>query len=624
MAEHNQFELLRTRRFLPFFLTQFAGAFNDNLFKNAVVVFVVFRAKETALDSDLLVNIIAGLFILPFLLLSGTSGQIADKVEKARIIRWVKTAEIAIMLLGAVAFHFSHIPTLIFCIFLMGCHSTFFGPVKYSILPQALLPQELIGGNGLIELGTFLAILLGNIAGTVVITYGVHVAGGAAVACALLGWGFAQWVPASPPTAPGLKLDWNILPVTVATVRLSMRIRSVWLSILGLSWFWALGMAYLTQLPNYTGKNLGGTEQVFTVLLATFSIGIGVGSALCEKLSGRQVEIGLVPFGSLGLCIFGIDLWFAVPGDWQGELRGAADFLADPRSWRVMFDLALIGIFGGFYCVPLYALIQTRTEPEYRSRAIASNNIVNAVFMVGSAGFAVLMLKVLKLNIPQFFLVMALLNIAVAIYIYTLVPEFLMRFLIWLLISTIYRVRAKGLEHVPEEGPAVVVCNHVSYVDALIIGGTCRRPIRFVMDHQIFKIPLLNFVFRTAGAIPIAPQREKPETYEAAFRKVAAYLKDGEVVGIFPEGRLTRDGEINPFRPGINRILKESPVPVVPMALGNLWGSLFTWSGGRAFLKRPRKFWALIDLAIAPRLQPAEATPERLQTIVAELRGDRR
>jgi len=331
-----------------------------------------------------------------------------------------------------------------------------------------------------------------------------------------------------------------------------------------------------------------------------------------------------VPFGSLGLCLFGIDLWFAVPGAWSGELRGAAAFLSDAASWRVIADLALLGVFGGFYCVPLYALIQSRTEPEYCSRVIAANNIVNAAFMVGSALFAIVMLQLAGLSIPQFFLVMALLNIAVALYIYTLVPEFLMRFLVWLLISTIYRVRAQGLEHLPAEGPALVVCNHVSYVDALVIGGTCRRPIRFVMDHQIFRIPVLNFVFRTAGAVPIAPQRENAETYEAAFRKVAEYLKAGEVVGIFPEGRLTRDGEMGPFRPGITRILGETPVVVVPMALRNLWGSLFSWSGGRAFLKRPRKFWALIDLAVGPRLQPAEATPDRLQSIVAELRGDRR
>jgi 1-acyl-sn-glycerol-3-phosphate acyltransferase len=623
MAEHNQFDLLKTRRFLPFFLTQFAGAFNDNLFKNAVVVFIVFRATANA---DLLVNIIAALFILPFFLFSATAGQLAEKFDKARVMRWVKSAEIGIMLLGAIAFHFGHVPTLIFCIFLMGCHSTFFGPVKYSYMPQALRREELIGGNGLIESGTFLAILLGTIAGGVAISLdaGPYVAGVASIAVAAIGWATSQYVPVSPPTAPGLQLSWNIWRETVATVRIGMRARPVWLSLLGISWFWALGAAYLTQLPNYTKTNLGGTEQVFTVLMATFSVGIGVGSALCEKLSGRQIEIGLVPFGSLGLCVFGIDLWFAVPGAWSGELRGAGAFLADWQSWRVIVDLALLGIFGGFYCVPLYALIQSRTEPEYCSRVIAANNIVNAAFMVGSAAFAVLMLQVLGLSIPQFFLVMALLNIAVALYIYSLVPEFLMRFLIWLLISTIYRVRAKGLEQLPPEGPALVVCNHVSYVDALIIGGTCRRPIRFVMDHQIFRIPVLNFVFKTAGAVPIAPQRENAQVYEAAFRKVAEYLKAGEVVGIFPEGRLTRDGEINPFRPGVTRILAETPVSVVPMALGNLWGSLFSWSGGRAFLKRPSKFWALIDLVVGRPVPPTEATPDKLQAIVTELRGSKR
>src|SRR3990167_1324836 len=317
---------------------------------------------------------------------------------------------------------------------------------------------------------------------------------------------------------------------------------------------------------------------------------------LCERLSGHKVEIGLVPFGSMGLTLFGILLWWHSggfppgPHDWLGVL-------AQGQAWWVLADILGIGLFGGFYIVPLYALIQSRTEEHERARVIAANNILNALFMVISALVSIAMLSLAKLSIPQLFLVVSLMNIAVNTYIFKIVPEFSMRFLVWLLGHSMYRVEHRDLELIPDEGPAVLVCNHVSFVDALLIGGAVRRPIRFVMYYKIYNLPVLNFIFRTAGTIPIAGRNEDIQIYEQAFARIAQYLKDGELVCIFPEGKLTADGEMNEFRGGVTRILEETPVPVIPMALQGLWGSFFSRDPDKGVFRR---LWSRVTLVAGP------------------------
>jgi MFS family permease len=519
MSEQSQFGLLRERRFLPFFCTQFLGAFNDNVYKNALVILLAFHAASlTAINPGTLVNLCAGLFILPFFLFSATAGQIADKYDKASIIRYVKLLEIAIMFAGAAGFFFQNVALLMAVLFLMGLHSTIFGPVKYSILPQHLRPTEIVGGNGLVEMGTFLAILLGTILGGLLVAqaqFALYVSA-TVVSIAVLGYLASRAIPAAPPAAPDLKINWNPLTESWANLQFTRRNRTVFLSVLGVSWFWFYGATLLTQLPNYCKEVLGGNEQVATVMLAVFSVGVGSGSLLCERLSGHKVEIGLVPFGSIGLSVFALDLFFASPVGGGAALIGAAEFLARAGSARILFDLVMIGVFGGFYIVPLYALIQTRSERSHQSRIIAGNNILNALFMVASAALSALLLYA-GYTIPQIFLAIGLLNALVAVYIYTLVPEFLMRFLIWLLMHTVYRLEKRGLENIPDEGAALIVCNHVSFVDALIIVAASRRPIRFVMDHQIFRMPVLSFIFRTGRMIPIAPRKENPLLLERAY-----------------------------------------------------------------------------------------------------------
>lgn len=632
----SQFALLTQRRFAPFFWTQFFGAFNDNLFKTALLVMLTFDALSWTTVAPATLNIvIPALFILPYVLLSATAGQIADKFEKSALARAVKWLELAIMGVAAVGW-FSHtLWLLVAAVIGMGIHSTLFGPVKYAYLPQNLQADELVGGNGVIEMGTFVGILLGEIGGALLVSLqpnGIAIVAGATLAVAVFGLVASYRIPLSPAPAPALAISRNPLAESLRNLAFSRRNRTVFLSILGNSWFWFYGALMLSQFPVYAKDYLHGDHGVFVLLLTVFSLGIGSGSLLCEKLSGRKVEIGLVPFGAIGLSVFGIDLYFASLG-YHAGVGGAAGaagavvhdvgaLLQQGGVLRILADIMLIGVFGGLFIVPLFALIQTRCDPAHVSRTIAGMNIMNALFMVASALLAMVLLK-LGASIPQMFLVTALLNALVALYIFSLVPEFLMRFLAWLLIHTIHRVELVGAERIPAEGAAVLVCNHVSYVDALVIVAASPRPIRFVMDHQIFKTPLVGWIFRTAKAIPIAPAKEDPWLMEKAYIDIAQALHEGELVCIFPEGKLTRDGELNQFRGGIAKIVERSKVPVIPMALRGLWGSVFTRDPEQLFdrvlARGPR---SRLALAVGAPVSPAEATPHHLQERVLALRGD--
>jgi 1-acyl-sn-glycerol-3-phosphate acyltransferase len=625
LASASQFSLLRERRFAPLFWTQFLGAANDNLFKFAFTLLATYHAADWGgVDASTAGFAIGAIFIAPFVLLSATSGQIADKFERSRLIRFVKDFEIAVMAIAAVGFA-ARVPALLYlAVFLMGVHSTLFGPVKYAYLPQHLKDTELTGGNGMVEMGTFVAILLGTMASGFLVKSEAGAAGVAAacLAVAVLGRIASGFVPPSPAPDPGLRINWNPFTETWNNLRIAARDTAVFHSLLGISWLWFVGSIFLTSFTPFTREVLNGDENVVTVLLAVFSTGIGLGALACERLSGRKVEIGLVPFGSIGMTFFAVDLWLACRGLAPGTMRGTATLLREWETIRIMADLFLVSLFAGFYSVPLYALIQSRGEPAHRARIIAANNILNAVFMIVASLAAMALLRA-GLTLPQLFLVVGLMNAAVAAYIYLLVPEFLMRFLCWLLVHSAYRLRKEGIEHIPEEGAAVVACNHVSFVDALVILAASPRPIRFVMDHRIFRIPVLSFVFRTGKAIPIAPAKEDPALLERAYDEVAAALAQGELVGIFPEGRITEDGEIGMFRTGVTRIVERTPVPVVPMALKGLYGGFFSRHAGAA-MTRPfrRGVFSKIALEVAPPLAPAQATPEVLKARIQAMRGD--
>jgi 1-acyl-sn-glycerol-3-phosphate acyltransferase len=622
LSDHSQFRLFTQRRFLPFFGAQALGAFNDNVYKNVLVILAAYHASTyTAMPPSLLSNVAAGLFILPFVLFSGIAGQLADRYDKALVLRVVKAFEILIMIVAGAGFATQSIEILLAALFMMGVHSTFFGPAKYGLLPEVLADRELVGGNALIEMGTFLAILLGTLAAGVLAAHGhLGLIATTLIVIAVAGFFLSLAIPKLKPAAPTLRIDWSPWTSTLDNIRAARESRVVFLSILGISWFWFYGAIVLAQLPLYAKDELGGGEQVVTLMLVMFSAGVGLGSLLCERLSGHQVEIGLVPFGSIGLTAFAVDLYFATPHDPFGAALNASAFIHQSGAWRILMDLGLIGVFGGLFIVPLYALVQQRSRREVMSRVIGANSILNALFMVAAAALAAAALQ-LGMTIPQVLLLTGILNAIVAIYIYGLVPEFLLRFLAWILVHFIYRLEKRGIENIPETGPALLICNHVGFADAIVISAACPRPIRFIMESSIFKIPVLKTIFRGMKAIPVAPAKEDPAVYERAFQIVAAELRDDNLVCIFPEGRLTADGELREFRPGMMRILNETQVPVIPMALTGLWDSMFSRKYPTIWQRWPRRFWPKIGLIVGKPVAPEKADVHSLRERVAELRG---
>jgi 1-acyl-sn-glycerol-3-phosphate acyltransferase len=622
-----QLELLGTRRFGGLFATQFLGAFNDNLLKNALVILIAYRSMSVlGLSPETLVALAGGLFILPFFLFSATAGQLADRFAKFQLIRAVKAAEIAIMTVAAFGFREPSLGLLLLALFLMGTHSSIFGPVKYSILPQLLGPDELVAGNALVETGTFLAILLGTIGGGAAVAAGdagLAALGFVMIFVAALGLGASFLIPRVPAQDPTLRVELSPIAPMRECFRLTVKTRPVLLSVLGVSWFWFFGSVIVSVLPTYTRDVLFADEGVVTFFLTLFCVGIGVGSLLCERLSGRKLELGLVPLGTIGMTWFAFDLFLAgAPGQTITDvgLHGLGAFLTAPGGTRIAIDLTLLALFSGFFIVPLTTLIQERADPRERSRVIAGSNILGGLFMV-LASFVLVGLRAAHLTIPQIFLVLAAMNGAVAFYIYKLIPEFWLRFVAWIIASAMYRLRVVHRERLPLEGPAVLVANHVSFVDWLIVSSACPRPVRFVLHHGFAKIPLLGWFFRDAKVIPIASGYESAETMRAAFDRIARDLEDGELVCIFPEGKITKTGELDTFRKGIEKIVARTPVPVIPMALCGLWGSFFSRKGGAAMRRPFRRFWSRIELVVGEPIEPQDVKADDLAQRVAELGG---
>ncbi len=709
--------LVTDRRFGPMFWTQFSGAFNDNFFKNALVILVVYKVAGAlpadapvvfGMGKDAFAPLASAVFILPFFIFSALGGQLADKYEKSQLIRGIKVAEIGIMVLGGFALSIASVELLVLVLFLMGTQSAFFGPVKYGILPQLLDRENLVGGNALVETATYLAILGGTIAGGVLVNVesssgqpiGVWIVAGGVVLVALLGRFFAGRIVKAPATTPDLKVQLDPVRPTWDIIQITRAKRPVWLSILGITWFWGFGACFLSLFPGYTKDVLGGNEHIATLFLAVFSVGIGLGSMACERFSKHRLELGLVPLGSIGLSAFTLLLvligqpWeVKSPSDslpvldldigvvnveeatlepWDGSetvsltapqvasitalaksenpvpvdalqvtpdelsallgtgvvtnaegsqlqlrLMGIVEFITRPFGILILLGLVGIAASGGLYIVPLYTMIQQRSDDSERSRVIAGNNIINSAFMV-LANVALIGMMEAGLTIPQVFLILAIFNILVAVYVYTIVPEFLLRMAAWLLSNLMYKVELKGIENLPRETRAVVVANHVSFVDWLVVMGAIQRPIRFVMYHGFNKGPL-GWLAKHAKVIPIAGRKENPEVFERAFDQISEELQGDWVVGIFPEGRITATGEINAFKSGIEHIIKRDPAPVVPMAINGLWGSMFSRKEKEVAKRRPRGWFTTITLTLGEPVPAEEVTAEVLQERVTAL-----
>ena len=615
--------LFKQRRFLPYFITQFLGAFNDNVFKNALIIIFTYHLVSESSGSSILVNIAALVFILPFFLFSSFAGQLADKYEKSGLIRKIKWFEVVIMLIGCLGLYLQSMSVLLVVLFLMGVQSAFFGPIKHSILPQHLERSELLGGNALVESGTFLAILLGTILGGILAAQPQYVTSVsiAIVFFAVMGRTAAQWIPPAKPAQPDLVIDRNPINSTKSIFSELLGNHSNFLTALGIAWFWFFGASFLTQFPAFSRDLLNGDAYVATLLLAMFSIGIGLGSFLCSKWSNNRVEIGIVPFGAIGMTVFALMIGFAdVPA--SEETRSAMGMLSSWGTLKVLLALLGLATCGGLFIVPLYSHLQVNTPDEYRSRNIAASNIMDALFLILSAVFAIFCFSI-GVSIQNLFVIVALMNIAIALFIFLRAPEFILRMGAWLLVHSLYRIGKQDLKNIPREGPALLICNHISFVDPVILGAIVDRPVRFVMYHKIYELPIAHHLFKQAKAIPIASAKADPDLLNKAYDDIADTLENGELVCIFPEGGLTPDGDIKAFKRGTEKILARTPVPVVPMALQGLWGTWFSRAGGHAMKGWPRNWLKKITLITGEMIQPEDAKLEYLQQRVEELRNNK-
>lgn len=610
--------LMTSKRFWPIFWTQFSGAMNDNVFKNALIILIAYKATSImGLKPEQMVALCGGLFILPFFLFSSLAGELTDKYPMHQIVRGTKILEFCIMIFGAVGFSYEVLPVLLISLFLLGVQATLFGPVKYSILPELITEEELVKGNALVEMGTFLAILLGTILGGLLVNSanGIYLISYTTVMIGFIGLVFSFQVRQISAVAPDRKINLNIIKSTFEIISIARKNQGVFMSILGISWFWFFGASLLSLFPVYVKLSLDGNENVVTLLLAIFSVGVAIGSIICEKLSHERLELGLVPFGSIGLSLFVLDLYFAGSLPEVEGSRAVRELLLTPGVLRILFDLGALSVMSGFFIVPLYTFVQTRSLREDRARVIAANNILNALFMVASAGFLVFLYWI-GFKVTDIFFALFLLNSLVALYIYTVIPEFLLRFICVIMTRMIYRLNVIGHVHIPQEGPAILISNHVSFLDWLVIASSIKRPVRFVMHYSFTKIPFIGFLLKGAKVIPIAGIKEDPKIMEEAFIKIQQTLLEGELVCLFPEGQITKNGELNSFRPGIERILASSKVPVIPMTIGGLWGSFFSRKYGKAatnLMAIPRTIWSIITIEIDPAMIGSEVNAKSLE-----------
>ncbi len=583
--DQNQWHLLTTKRFLPLFLTQFLGALNDNAFKNALVILITYSAMDSAgLSPQIMVTLAAGIFILPFFLFSATAGQIADKWDKAKLIRIIKFIEIPLMSGAALGFFLGNATFLLCILFLMGAQSAFFGPLKYGILPDHLHEHELIGGNALIEAGTFLSILSGTMLGGLLILAdnGTAVISILVIITALAGWLFSLFIPPAKLASPEIKVGYNLLYETDAILQHIRQNTILFRSILGISWFWLFGATFLSQLPVFAKEVIGGNEQIVTLFLVVFSIGIGIGSLFCNKLLKSEIAATYTPLSILSMTIFTIDLFFAsknILPSGEGELIGAVAFLNSLAHWHILLDLLAISICGGIYVVPLYAIVQHYSETSHLSRVIAGNNIMNALFMTVSALGIGLMLAG-DFTVTEVFLTIAILNGLVAIYIASLLPQALVRSILQGIFHTFYRLEVKGLENYQKAGKkTIIIANHLSFLDAILLSIGIPEPLCFAINTHIARRWWIRPFLFLADTVTIDPAN--PMSTRLLINKV----KSGQRVVIFPEGRLTLTGSLMKVYEGPAIIADKSGALLLPIRISGAQYTPFSRLKGKVRIR---------------------------------------
>jgi 1-acyl-sn-glycerol-3-phosphate acyltransferase len=598
------------RRFRGLFWAQTLGALADNIFKNALVILVLYRGWSFSGVSPETFAVLAGaIFIMPFLFFSAPGGQLADRMDKADLVRKLKSVELLVSLVALIGLLSHSVGVLLFALFGYAAQSAYFGPVKYAILPQILEPDELLSGNALVETATSMAILIGTMGGGILAARSPLEVGVVLIVLSALGRWAAASVPAAPPLGEVTKVSY--LSSQGQCLKLTWQTWPMLFTILGISWFWLFGAAFVSLIPLYSKNLLGGSEHVTTYLLAAFSVGIGVGSQACEKLSKGRLELGWVPIGSLGMTMFAMDFSFRSPP--KGDNLSGLEFLNQSGTGHLLFDLTGMAISAGIFIVPLYTFMQKRSQAESRSRLIAGSNIWNAVFMVASQ--VILAACIARgLSLTQLFFWLSIANFLVSIAAYRKLPEFTLRLVVVLITKISYKLRVRHAERIPAEGACLLVANHVTLVDWLFLASGTDRPARFVMLHTYYNMPILHYLFRDGGAIPIGSAKTHPELVASAFEQIHRALDNDEMVIMFPEGKLTTTGEVDTFRKGVETVLERNPVPVLPIGLKGLWGTRFSQSPNRKWHFRPP-----VEMVVGELLPPEGLTADGLRDVVLDL-----
>lgn len=574
-------DILASKRFLPLFITQFLGAFNDNLLKNALLILVTYRlAAQDGAYAAQLVNIAAGVFVLPLFLFAPLSGQLADKFDRARIARLVKLAEIALAMCASAGLYLESVPLLLATLFGYGTHSSFFGPVKYAILPQHLREDELLAGNAYVDASTFLAILIGTIAGGKIILLdgGVTIVSCLLVGVAFFGYLASRHIPSAPAPEPDMKISYNLPRGIMQLVRETRKQRDVFLCILGISWFWLVGAVFLAQFSPFAKDVLHANENVVIMFLTMFAVGIAVGSVLCSKLMKGQIHAKYVPLAAIGMSIFAVRLYITTGQTTTAEgaeLMSILDFIQQPVGWRVLVDLFALAVCGGFYSVPLYTMLLARAEKQHGARAVACNNLMNAFFMVGAAIVAVIMLK-LGLTIPEIFLGLGILNAFVALYICKLLPFSL----IGLVLKALYRVEVRGVENFAKAGDRIlVVANHTSLLDAPLLAAFLPGNVSFAINTFMAKRWWLKPFLSLVDTFPLDP------TNPMAAKTLIDRIKANNNCMIFPEGRITVTGSLMKIYEGPGMIADKSGAMVLPVRIDGAQYSPFSYLKGKVRIR---------------------------------------
>jgi acyl-[acyl-carrier-protein]-phospholipid O-acyltransferase/long-chain-fatty-acid--[acyl-carrier-protein] ligase len=598
MAPGSYTEILKNRGFFLFFCTQFLGAFNDNFYK-IIVTLVALDIPDAAGGGKHYIPLIGGLFILPFLLFSGYAGHLADVYSKRSVLVAVKYFEICAMGLGLIAFMIDRIEPMLAVVFLMGLHSTIFSPAKYGILPELLPETELSRGNGLLEMSTFMAIILGYaVGGTIYETWNHRLdwIGIVLVAIAVLGMLTSLGITRVPPSGAAKRFVPNPAAEIWQGTRILYRDRTLWLTVMGISYFWFLGAFLQMALPLYGKEILQLGETRITLLWTFAALGIGAGSLMAGKLSGDKIELGLVPLGATGMGIFSLALYLTTPS------FGESGFL-----------LLCMGFFAGFFAVPLNALLQQRADREAKGQLIATNNVFNTLGVLAAALLLWIMVTPLGLGSDLHILILGILTLVMTVYVLRLLPDVSVRFVLWLLTHSLYRIRVAGAQHIPRQGAALLVSNHVSFVDAFLIGASLPRMVRFMLLREYYDIRYLNWLFRLMKVIPVVPTTRRGIV--ESLRRARAELEGGEVVCIFAEGALSRIGHLLPFKRGFEKIVEGSTIPIVPVHLDQVWGSIFSFKQGRFFWKRPSLLPYPVTVSFGAPMPPGTGVQEVRQAV---------